>query len=132
MNIKFEKTFCLILMLFLSACAVPKEKPPELTPQRIKDSLPGAVVSDDGLQISYPGNALFAEGSVLPLPGGMQVLEPLVTLLNSNRQYNVVATVRSRGHDEEYDQLLASKRRDILEAIFRNRGISEERLQIRL
>jgi hypothetical protein len=130
MKLNLLKTCCLAMFLLFSACAVPPEKPPELSRQAVADALPGAVVSEDGLQISYPDNSLFAEGSVLPLPGGMAVLEPLVNLLNNNRQFKVAVMVRSNGHDEEYDKLLATKRMHLLETIFINRGLEKERLQM--
>lgn len=130
MKLNLLKICGLAMILLLAACAVQPEKPPELSRQTVADALPGANVSEDGLQISYPGNNLFAEGSVLPLPGGMAVLEPLVNLLNNNRQFGVVVTVRSSGHDEEYDKLLANKRLQLLETIFLNRGLEEERLQM--
>ncbi len=131
MKLKSLKICCLAMLLFLSACAVPSEKPPELSRQAVADALPGAVVSEDGLTISYPGNSLFAEGSVLPLPGGMAVLEPLANLLNINRQFKVLVAVRSSGHAEEYDKVLATKRMQLLETIFINRGLEEARLQMR-
>ena len=92
--------------------------------------LPGATVSTDGMQISYPGENLFSEGSVLPLPGGMTVLDPLIDFLLANPELTIAGTVRSAGHNEEYDRLLVGRRLDILTAIFTNRGIEDKRLQL--
>ncbi|PLX79258.1 MAG: hypothetical protein C0615_02625 [Desulfuromonas sp.] len=121
--------FCLVL----AACAPPSiEGPKETLPdlqERLR-ALPGAVVSEDGLTISYPDDNLFAEGAVLPLPGGMEVLTPLIDLfLEADLQGS--ATVRSTGHDAAYDQRLAEKRLDLLSRIFNNRGVAE-RLPLQL
>ena len=123
------KRIGLIGLLLLAACALPQQDPLSGVREQVT-TLPGAVVSADGLQISYPGAALFAEGSVLPLPGGMEVIEPLIDFLRNNAAVMVTGSVRSGGHEPEYDQLLAGKRLDLLMAIFRNRGLADERLQI--
>ncbi len=118
-------------MQLLSCAAPPKQNPLEAVRETML-ALPGAVVSADGLQVSYPGNSLFAEGAAIPLPGGMEVLDPLVDFLRANPQFSIVGTIRSGGNREEYDQLLAGRRFDILTAIFSNRGIDAERLQLDL
>jgi hypothetical protein len=129
MKISMMKRTSLLLLVLLVACAVPQKDP--FTVVREKSiTLPGAVVSADGSQISYPADALFADGAVLPLPGGMEVLAPLIDLLLSSSGLVVVGTVRSDGHDPEYDRLLAVKRLDILMKIFGNRGLAGERLQM--
>jgi len=124
----FMKNISLICLLFLVACVMPQDPLSEVRKQ--VTTLPGAVVSADGLAVSYPGAALFSEGSVLPLPGGMEVLDPLIDFLRSNETVKVTGSVRSGGHDPEYDLLLAGKRHDLLMTIFRNRGLAEERLQL--
>ena len=91
--------------------------------------LPGAVMSADSLLVSYPGDSLFASGAVLPLPGGMAVIDPLVELLLQNKTFQGAGTVRSSGHSAEYDRLLATKRLEILARIFQNRGLPQDRLQ---
>jgi len=125
----FLKMISLIGLLLVSACVVSPQDPLSGVREQVT-TLPGAVVSADGLKVSYPGAALFSEGSVLPLPGGMDVLDPLIDFLRRNMAVMVVGSVRSGGHDVEYDQLLAGKRRDLLMTIFRNRGLTEERLQL--
>ncbi len=126
----YLRKICWLLLLLLTACATPPGEAPIETVGEQVPLLPGAMVSADGLQISYPDNTLFAEGSVLPLPGGMSVLDPLIDFLMTNRDFTVAGIVRSAGHDPDYDRLLAGKRRDILGAIFQNRGIEEQRLQL--
>ncbi|NIQ92874.1 MAG: hypothetical protein GWN87_00670, partial [Desulfuromonadales bacterium] len=80
---------CWLLLLLLTACATPPGEAPIETVGEQVPLLPGAMVSADGLQISYPDNTLFAEGSVLPLPGGMSVLDPLIDFLMTNRDFTV-------------------------------------------
>jgi len=130
MNKNNLKRFCLLLILLLSACALPPSK--EVVKQNMQQELmvlPGAVMSADRLQVSYPDDSLFANGAVLPLPGGMAVIDPLVELLLQNKEFQATGTVRSSGHDAEYDQLLAVKRLEILARIFQNRGLPQERLK---
>ena len=128
------KNSTLILLLLLVACALPpRQDSPEVIRQQLQEqliALPGAVISDDGLQVSYPDESLFAAGAVLPLPGGMEVLDPLVDLLLQNSQVRGVGTVRSTGHSAEYDLLLATRRVEFLLQIFRNRGLAGDRLQL--
>jgi len=93
-------------------------------------NLPGATISSDGTMISYPDDNLFASGAVLPWPGGMEVLDPLIDLLLSNRQVTAAGVVRSSGHSPEYDQQLADKRMELLLRIFSNRGIPEQQVQL--
>ncbi len=128
MNNRFLKYLAGGMFLLLSACAPPPAEVPELPAEKLQ-TLPGALVSDDGLVISYPGNVLFANGSVLPLPGGMTLLDPLVALLIEQRDYRAEVTVRSSGHGVEYDRQLAEKRAELLERICRNRGLEESRVQ---
>lgn len=124
-----------VLLLFFAACAVPtvKESVPEKPPfSEVVATLPQAVVSADGLNISYPDERLFASGAILPLAGGMEVLDPLITLLQRYPERGYVAVVRSSGHADDYDRLLAGKRLELLERIFRNRGIKASRLVLKI
>ena len=124
------KIFCLFLVLTLAGCAATPQKDPLETVRATLPELPGAKVSADGMQISYPDDSLFAEGSVLPLPGGMSVLDPLIDFLLANPELTITGTVRSAGHNEEYDRLLVGRRLEILTAVFTNRGIEDNRLQL--
>ena len=128
------KKIGLLALIFLAACTIlPQQDSPEVFRQKLQGqlvNLPGAVISADGLTISYPAENLFAVGAVLPMPGGMEVLDPLLELLLQNSQVRGIGTVRSAGNSAEYDQLLATQRMELLLRIFRNRGLTEERLQL--
>lgn len=93
-------------------------------------ALPGAVVDLNSMTVAYPGNVLFAPGAVLPFPGGMEVLEPLINWMLLSEELYGEARVRSEGHGADYDQVLAEKRRELLERLFRNRGVTPERLKL--
>lgn len=92
--------------------------------------LPGAVVDLNTKTVAYPGDVLFAPGSVLPFPGGMEVLEPLMNWMLQSDEITGEARVRSSGHSVEYDRTLAEKRRELLERVFRNRGVTSGQLRL--
>lgn len=128
MKEKSLKGYAFLLLVLLSACVAPGPKQPELAESM--RTLPGAIVSTDGRHVEYPGESLFAEGAVLPLPGGMEMLGPLVDLMLANPGVEWTGTVRSDGPDADYQRRLAEKRKELLTAVFRNRGLTEERLVI--
>ena len=92
--------------------------------------LPGAVIDLNTLTVAYPGDVLFASGAVLPLPGGMEVLDPLMSWMLRSDEIIGTALVRSTGHAADYDQALAEKRRELLERLFQNRGLTSDRLKL--
>lgn len=92
--------------------------------------LPGAVVDLNTMTVAYPGDVLFAPGSVLPFPGGMEVLEPLMNWMLQSDEITGEAIVRSSGHSVEYDRTLAEKRRELLERLFRSRGVVSDRFKL--
>ena len=93
-------------------------------------ALPGAVVDLNSMTVAYPGDVLFAPGSALPFPGGMEILEPLMNWMLQSEEIYGEARVRSAGHADDYDRTLAEKRRELLERLFRNRGVTSDRLQL--
>ncbi len=93
-------------------------------------ALPGAVVDLNSMTVIYPGDVLFAPGAVLPFPGGMEVLEPLMNWILQSAEIYGEAKVRSTGHPGDYDRTLAEKRRELLERLFQNRGVTSDRLQL--
>ncbi len=93
-------------------------------------TLPGAVVDLNSMTVAYPGDVLFAPGAVLPFPGGMEVLEPLMNWMLQSEAIYGEAMVRSSGHSGDYDRTLAEKRRELLQRLFLNRGVTAERLQL--
>lgn len=130
----------LFLPLALLACVPPPAPPPPpVAPpdtgaalRRELAALPGAVVGEaEPLTVSYPGETLFAAGSVLPLPGGTAVLDPLAAVLAAHPELNWRGTVRARTEvSPEYDAALAGKRLELLQRYFRNKGIDGERLPL--
>jgi hypothetical protein len=128
----------LALALALGAC-VPSPPPPPAAPpidpaalRRELALLPGASVgAGEPLSLSYPGEALFAAGAALPLPGGTAVLDPLARLLVAHPQLRWTGTVRAAGGvTADYDAALAQKRLELLERYFRNRGVGGDRLTL--
>ena len=93
-------------------------------------ALPGAVVDLNTLTVAYPGDVLYAPGAALPLPGGLEVLDPLITWMLNSSDISGEARVRSSGYAADYDRVLAEKRRELLERLFVNRGLNSERLQL--
>jgi len=132
----------LLLPLLLLACAAPAPPPPPAAPPEARidpavlrseaAALPGAVVAaEEPLTLHYPGPALFAEGAVLPLPGGTAVLDPLAAFLAAHPELLWTGTVRAGAAESpEYGAELAAKRRELLERFFHGRGVSAGQLQL--
>jgi len=129
------RIFALVLLFVTAGCQllVPKApvapaKAPIVYRQEIK-RLPGVTLGHDGLQALYPEGGLFAAGAALPLPGGMEMLQPLIDWLYANRTLTVVATVRADAPDQKAAQQLAETRKQLLERVFANRGLTGERIE---
>ena len=108
-----------LLLLLLSACAAANGPRPvavdaESLVAQIRQ-LPGAVLRENPLQFSYPEQAMFGVGAVLPLPGGTGTLNPLADffLRNAGLVWQVEVPVQTE-HGSEYDQALAEKRSELL------------------
>lgn len=132
----------LMVPLLLAAC-VPASPPPPaapvVTPEALRAELrqqlaelPGAVLSEEpALELSYPGEVLFFRGAVLPLPGGLELLEPLARAVAAHPDWHWRAVVRADTRvSPEYDIALARKRAELLGNFFRGRGLSPDRLEI--
>lgn len=94
-------------------------------------TLPGAVVQSDGvLQFSYPEQALFGAGAVLPLPGGSKLLDPLAAffLRHPGLLWQVDIQVGT-GYGTAYDQALAEKRSELLATYLLSKGVDLAGLQ---
>jgi len=128
MKRKIRTCHVFLLLVLLSACAVPGPEEPEFPEAML--ALPGAVVNPGERIVEYPGESLFAAGAVLPLPGGMEILDPLIAFMLANPGLTGTGTVRSDGPDADYHRRLAQKRKELLTAVFRNRGLPAERLII--
>ena len=93
-------------------------------------TLPGAVVDLNSMTVAYPGDVLYAPGAALPLPGGLEVLDPLISWMLKTDGIYGEARVRSSGYAVDYDRVLAEKRRELLERLFLNRGLNAQRLHL--
>ncbi len=122
------RLFLLLLCLLMSACA-PGGPGSEalLSSSQLRTAmakLPGAqVIEGNPLRISYPSGILFAEASVLPMPGGPEQLDPLMTLI---RQSGVAWQLRVHavsGEGEKYDRLLAAERVKVLRTYLKSSGV---------
>ncbi|AJF05412.1 hypothetical protein [Geoalkalibacter subterraneus] len=89
-------------------------------------ALPGAQVErNGGLQIRYPGETLFAAGSILPLGRGEELLEPLAGFLKSTEDHPWQVRVHAAtALGEAYDQRLADKRLELLQRYLQRRGVA--------
>ncbi len=121
----------LLPSLLLAACAPAPSSPPQAAPQQVDLAgvrqqlarLPGAEVQEQPLAFSYPGQVLFGDGAVLPMPGGPKLLDPLAAFLKQNRQ--LVWQVEVRAETEQgpaYDQTLAEKRSELLASYLLSKG----------
>ena len=136
-----KKLFISLLFLLLGAgCQTasppPPPKPPvaaapvltwvDTLPQRAA-TLPAAQVTTAAgsvVTITYPQESLFAPGSVLPLAGGAEALDPLVALLRAYPEAVWDATVRAATpNGAEYDLSLAQKRSELLQRYLRQGGV---------
>ncbi len=118
-----------LMVLFLVACT-PASAPRAVTLVAVNlvqqlETLPGAVVTKDPLQFSYPDQSLFGAGAVLPLPGGTKVLDPLADFFLSNPGLNWLVDVRVwTGYGVDYDQTLAEKRSELLATYLLSKGVA--------
>ena len=137
---KLRLTLLLFPLLLLACAAPPPPAPPaapevRLDPAALRNeaaALPGVdVAAAEPLTLSYPGAALFAEGAVLPLPGGTAVLDPLVAFLLAHPELHWAGTVRSgAAASQTYGAELAEKRLELLARFFRGRGVAAGQLQL--
>lgn len=124
--------FLLLPLSFGCQMASPSQSQPE-TPQRRFEklqqkavALPGSEVRAAGgnLTISYPQESLFSPGSVIPLVGGAEALDPLADLLSYFPEGVWDAEVQTTtSHGPEYDAVLAKGRSELLQRYLRNRGV---------
>jgi len=134
MKITHSKILALFLLSLLAGCVAangPTETHTDVDLlQKQLLVLPGAVVDLSTLTLTYPDEVLFASGSVLPFPGGMEVVAPLISWMLQDAEIFGEATVRSSGHTIDYDRTLAEKRLELLERLFKNRGVGSNRLKL--
>jgi hypothetical protein len=134
MKSSFYKKLIVIVTLLLSGCVATTDPTvPRLDVNALQQqllALPGAAVDLETLALSYPGEVLFASGSVLPLPGGMELLGPLMRWMLQDEAIYGEALVRSSGHTTDYDRTLAEKRLELLVLLFENSGVTADKLKL--
>ncbi|PLY10950.1 MAG: hypothetical protein C0624_01930 [Desulfuromonas sp.] len=135
-----------LLMLGIMACTPlrPEEAEPSARTQPVGErsesgdiqqrlaQLPGAQLLSEGELVGavYPQGALFARRAVLPLPGGIAMLEPLATLLKEEKQrhWRVVLSAQT-GQGGDYDQRLAQQRQVLMRRYLQRRGVTLEQIE---
>jgi len=97
------------------------------------EALPGATLAtvEGRPALYYAGETLFAQGAVLPLPGGGALLDPLAEAMRSTPggRWQVKVAAHS-GEGPAYDQRLAAKRGELLMIYLTRRGVERERLEV--
>jgi hypothetical protein len=92
--------------------------------------LPGALVSaTDPLTVSFAAGTLFAEGAVLPMPGGTGLLDALAALVKDSNLSWQLKLRAAPGKGVAYAQSFASQRALVLRTYLRNFGIDLRNLQ---
>ncbi|WP_305041498.1 hypothetical protein [Geoalkalibacter sp.] len=135
-----QRLIAAALLALLTACAAPTTTPapsapaaplavPVATLVPALAALPGAEALEGEVGVGYPGEVLFAAGAVLPLPGGLELLDPLAEVLHAHPGNRWSLRVRAATeHGKDYDLALAEGRAGLLQRFFTRRGISAERL----
>jgi outer membrane protein OmpA-like peptidoglycan-associated protein len=137
-----SRTICLlILVTLLAACAAPTPQPPAAeapASMAVQEDLaaemaqlPGiSVVAEGPLRGAFPGATLFAAGAVLPLPGGMEMLEPLAEFLRRHPDTRWTMQVRAATEfSTDYDRSLAQTRAELLLRYFTRKGLDMQRFE---
>ncbi len=134
------RNFCLLLICLLVAACAPgaatKTPPIEevgMSPQILRAELtkiPGAQIAEGSLLVSFPVGTLFAAGSALPMPGGIEPLDALSTLMKqSGLSWSLMVRAAS-GEGELYDSELAATRAKILKIYLKNSGLDLQKISI--
>jgi len=123
------KRYIFAALLLLSACTAtaPSNVISDSVPLLEQlAALPGARVDvEEPLRFSYPEQTMFAAAAVLPLPGGLAMLDPLAAFLRRNPGLNWRVDVRvTTAHGSDYDQNLAEKRSELLATYLLSREVA--------
>lgn len=128
----------LLLVCLLSGCAVGGQKTnklesaaensPDLSHAQLREAftaLPGVQVPEsEPLRVLFPAGVLFAQGAVLPMPGGSGMLDRIAGLLkDSNLSWRLILRAAS-GEGAEYDESLAAARAKVLKTYFNDVGLN--------
>lgn len=118
------------LLLGFAACVPPPPSAPVIDAAALKQqaeaqfaaevaTLPGAeplaVSGKTVAAVAYPPGSLFAEGAILPLPGGPALLDPLSAILARPEWCAELALYGTRGGSVEDDQSFVEGRKMLLE-----------------
>ncbi len=97
------------------------------------EKLPGARIREGNpVRIRYPAGVLFGDASVLPMPGGPDLLDPLVRLIRRSGLAWQLRVHAVSGKGAEYDSLLARERVKVLRAYLQASGVDLEKISIRV
>jgi hypothetical protein len=92
--------------------------------------LPGAQVADsEPLIVKFPAGTLFADGAVLPMPGGTGLLDALAALVKDSNLFWQLKLRAAPGKGAAYAQSFAAQRVLVLQTYLRNSGIDLRNLQ---
>ena len=130
-------------ILVATGCAIPSAQPltpagpSALSPEAIRQQmllLPGASersAAEGGIE--YPEGVLFAREAVLPLPGGVKVLDPLVRMIKGAPGEEWVFEVAAdTGQGKEHDQRLAEQRIVLLRRYLERLTLNTETITFRI
>lgn len=122
-----------LFILWLAGCAASAPRTVKVDRGSMFEQLallPGvSVTTGDGVQFSYPGEAMFGHAAVLPLPGGTALLDPLAEFFLRYPDLSWKVEVRAQTeHGELYDQNLADKRSELLATYLLSKGVTLQRL----
>ena len=130
---RFRRLLLFLLLLLLASCAPVSSPPIDFEAWRLEaEALPGADVTGVGepLTISYPDERLFGHRAALPFPGGLEILEPLATFLQTHSGKGWQARVRAdTDQGEEHNRLLAAKRAELLQPVPQQRCLQRSPVQ---
>ena len=134
------RNFCLLLICFLlAACAPASSQAPiieeaGMSRQELRTELAkiaGAQITEgDSLVVSFPTGTLFATGSALPMPGGIDPLDALATVMKQSGLSWSLKVRAASGEGELYDSELAAIRAKILRTYFKNSGLNTQLISI--
>jgi len=125
----------LLGLMLLSACAPTAAGPgktPPMNAQLLRDELAelsGVILTEEPLLVRFPVGTLFAEEALLPMPGGVEVLDPLAAILRKSNQSWLIKVRAATGEGAEYDARLASERAGILKTYLVAAGVDPESLE---
>ena len=130
---------CLLLTACASGSSLQKEAPspskdvPASSFQVLRTALaavPGAQIAEgEPLVVSFPVGTLFAQDSVLPMPGGTAPLDALAAVLKQSGVMWKLKVRAASGEGEGYDLELANLRVKVLRTYFKSSGVNLRKIE---